>query len=198
MFTYIANVASKDIAIPQPTKIVTQNNLSRTGFKMVADTALNRLVLPLNIENLTLGEVKRLNPEVGRRFDITMKGIKLILQGLEFTAYGDRDGNLGVFTIASVSRPGRIYSPSDFDCQCEGFENHGVCYHSLLRPLFQNYFTILRAHEQFVQAHARIGLELRAESESAVRPMHPRDVNWNELFDGLSRLPIPPPDFRGM
>lgn len=161
MFNMIAEIATDDIKI-KPIKTISQSNLNKDLFVLSADSAISsivRLVSPkLDIK------LKDLPKDVASQASAMSRGAKDIFGGLPFTAtiQDNPYGLSGIksFAVRSSSRPEILYTPTDHGCDCEGSENHGVCKHRLLRPVFVNYIRFLRAHEALIAAYARAGIRL--------------------------------------
>lgn len=155
MFSYEAIPTTEDIVI-NPTKIITQTNLNARGFQTAAEAVIAKLVYPITTQE----ELSKISGALKSKVEAVIRGVENILKGLPFTAFIS-GYHLGGLTISSSTRQDRSYIVDSVECQCEGFENHHICYHHSLRPVFQTYVLLLRAHEEFQQAHARVGIELR-------------------------------------
>lgn len=146
-------------------KRITQANLDVHALILAGDAASAQLARTFDPTLRTRFE--NYSKTIQSKLNAMSKGMRDIASGLPFTANilpypGDDSWTLSSFAVASSTRPGVIYSPTSYECQCEGFEHHGVCKHYALRSVFEIYIGLVKAEQDLIAAYAKLGLELVA------------------------------------
>lgn len=163
MFNLEANIATKDITVT-PVRQITHKNLNAELLILAHDiTAANILRPHYPTLEVRINDLPR---DLQGALNATRKGVTELTKGVPFTvniaSFANAMGGRGIttFAVRSRSRAEIIYTPTDFECQCEGHLNHGVCWHRALRRVFNNYVSLLAAQEAFVTAYAKMGVAL--------------------------------------
>lgn len=170
MYNMTAQIATTDIKIPK-TRQITLKNLDGVMFALAAEVTVANIIKPYD-RTLTIKE-RDLPKEVLSTIKSLQSACERILTGLPFTAtvednpYGGT--KIGTFAVRSASRPEIIYATSENSCQCEGYSNHGNCWHRLAFKVFLNYAKLIRANENLMTEYAKLGIELKPQ-------VRPRDI----------------------
>jgi hypothetical protein len=166
MFNFISKLATSEQKI-QSIKRVTQENIDIPAFVLAADAAAGQIVR--KFDSTLRVKVEDMPKSIQSEINALKKGVQDILNGVPFTAnieYARVDGSavISSFALHSSTRKDIIYTPTTFECQCEGHEHHGVCKHRLVLSIFAVYANLLHIEEKLVRSYAKLGIELIPEN----------------------------------
>jgi hypothetical protein len=183
MFNFVPKLATGEQKI-ENIKRITQDNIDISALVVAADAAAGQIARTVD-PTLRL-KFNELPKHIQSKASSMIKGVRDIGDGLPFTVNVRRnpyESGLVItsFAIESSTRPGVIYTPTQYGCQCEGFEHHNNCKHHMLYSVFEVYVGLINAEQDLVAAYAKLGIEL-VPTEKLVRVAPPT------LNEGLEQM----------